>query len=280
MKTKYKKEKLTDEQRFRQMAWDYETGTPQDQILVGLARSLKTIFREANQMLLHKPRTAKLSEVEKYAWKDTLIFIGMLSMMMIGWTFIHDDAREVPKPTTREEAGPASMLNPIDYLEYIRDIYIPNQYWKLAADDIYFRIVEAKISSVNIQQVLDIVNALTALKSGFDNQFALILNDDDDSEGILKQGGYKFYTKGEKALYKALGPFNNMHTFLTYYGATGNLRWYTNKFGKVYRAFGYDFKAKDKAADKKKSAANEGFSGGDFSEGGFEGGGFSGGEFF
>jgi uncharacterized membrane protein YgcG len=238
------------------------------------------LFREANQMLLHKPRTAKLSEVEKYAWKDTLIFIGMLSMMMIGWTFIHDDAREVPKPTTREEAGPASMLNPVDYYEYIRDIYIPNQYWKLATDDIYFRIVEAKISSVNVQQVLDIVNALTALKSGFDNQFALILNDDDDSEGILKQGGYKFYTKGEKALYKAVGPVNNLHTFLTYYGATGNLRWYTNKFGKVYRAFGYDFKAKDKAADKKKSAVNEGFSGGDFSEGGFEGGGFSGGDFF
>jgi hypothetical protein len=84
------------------MAWDYETGAPQDQILVGLWRSFKTIYREANQLLLHKPRTAKLSEVEKYAWKDTLIFLGMLSLMMVGWTFIHDDAREVVKPTTRE----------------------------------------------------------------------------------------------------------------------------------------------------------------------------------
>jgi hypothetical protein len=151
------------------MAWDYETGAPQDQIIIGLFRSFKTAYREAMQLLLHKPRTAKLSEVEKYAWKDTIIFLAMLSMMMVGWTFVHDWARDVPKPTSREEAGPASMLNPADYYQYIRDIYIPNQYYKLAVDDIYFRIVEAKISSVNIQQVLDIVNALTALKSGFDN---------------------------------------------------------------------------------------------------------------
>lgn len=263
------------------MAWDYETGTPQDQILIGLWRSFKTLYREANQLLLHKPRTAKLSEVEKYAWKDTIIFLSMLAIMMVGWTFIHDDAREVPKPTSREEAGPASMLNPVDYYTYVRDIYIPNQYWKLAVDDIFFRTVEAKISSVNIQQVLDIVNALTALKSGFDNQLGVIelssavIGDEDEYDSILKQGGYKFYTKGEKALYKGVGPINNLHTFLTYYGATGNLRWYTNRFGKLYRAFGYDFKAKDKASEEKK----EGFSGGSFSGGNFSGGGFSGGNF-
>ena len=63
---------------------------------------------------------------------------------------------------------------------------------------------------------------------------------------MLKQGAYKFYTKGERSLYRAVGPAKNMHTFLTYYGATNNLRWYTNKFGTFYRAVGYDFKAKDK----------------------------------
>ena len=95
--------------------------------------------------------------------------------------------------------------------------------------------------------------------------------------GVLKQGGYKFYTKGEKALYKAVGPVNNMHTFLTYYGSTGNLRWYTNKFGKVYRAFGYDFKAKDKEASK--SNKKKGLQGGSLKGGNLSGGNLKGGNF-
>jgi hypothetical protein len=127
------------------------------------------MLKMANQTLMFKPKTAKLSEVEKYAWKDAIIFVGMLAMMMVGWVYIHDDARTVQPPKNRQEAGPASMLNPVDYYEYMRDVYIPNQYWKLGVDDIYFRTVEAKISNVNPQQVLDIVSALTALKSGLDD---------------------------------------------------------------------------------------------------------------
>lgn len=251
--TRRKKKKLTDEQRSRSFAWDYETGTTQDQILIGLYRSISTIFRMSKQLLLSQPKTAKLSEVEKYAWKDTLIFVAMLAMMMVGWIYIHDDARTVQPPKNREEAGPASMFNPIDYYTYIRDVYIPNQYWKLAVDDIYFRTVEAKISNVNPQQVLDIVSALTALKSGLDDQLGIfgiasdLINGEDNDE-VLKQGAYKFYTKGDRTLYRAVGPVKNLHTALTYYGATNNLRWYTNKFGVVYRAFGYDFKKKDKEA--------------------------------
>jgi hypothetical protein len=108
------------------MSWDYETGTPQDQIAVGLWRSFKTMYKMSVQTLLHKPKTAKLSEVEKYAWKDAIIFLAMLSMMMVGWVFVHDDAREVKKPTNRIEAGPASMLNPVDYYDFIQNVYIPN----------------------------------------------------------------------------------------------------------------------------------------------------------
>jgi hypothetical protein len=100
--------------------------------------------------------------------------------------------------------------------------------------------------------------------------------------GVLKQGGYKFYTKGEKALYKAVGPVNNLHTFLTYYGATGNLRWYTNKFGKVYRALGYDFKTKDKEKENGRQGLDNfgGDFGGNFGGGDFSGGDFSGGDSF
>lgn len=270
--TRRKKKKLTDEQRSRRFAWDYETGTTQDQVLIGLYRSVSTIFRMSKQLLLSQPKTAKLSEVEKYAWKDTIIFVAMLAMMMVGWTYIHDDARTVQPPKSREEAGPASMFNPvdyrtyIDYYTYIRDVYIPNQYWKLAVDDIYFRTVEAKISNVNPQQVLDIVSALTALKSGLDDQLGVfgiasdLINGEDNNE-VLKQGAYKFYTKGERTLYRAIGPEKNLHTALTYYGATNNLRWYTNKFGVVYRAFGYDFKKKDKEAESYKRSGRSGRSG-------------------
>jgi hypothetical protein len=53
------------------------------------------MIKAANQAIMFKPKTAKLSEVEKYAWKDSLIFIAMLAMMMVGWVYIHDDARTV-----------------------------------------------------------------------------------------------------------------------------------------------------------------------------------------
>ena len=277
----WEKDKLTDEQKSRRFSWDYESGTPQDQIIVGLYRSLKTAYKEISQWCKLKPSTAKFSEVEKYAMKDALIFVAMLSMMMVGWTYIHDDARTVKAPTNREEAGPATWWNPVDYYDYMRDVYIPNQYWKLAVDDIYFRTVESKISNVNPQQVLDIVSALTALKSGLDDQLGVFgivsdaISGDADSDEVLKQGAYKFYTKGDRTFYRAIGPAKNLHTALTYYGATNNLRWYTNKFGKLYRAFGYDFKTKDKQSQ----IGNSEFTGGDFSGGDFSGGDFTGGDF-
>lgn len=279
-KVKSKKVKLTDEERSRRFAWDYETGTTQDQIVVGLYRSIGTLWRNIKQWAHLRPGTAKLSEVEKYAMKDAVIFMAMLSLMMIGWTYVHDWAREIPKPKDRYEAGPMSAFNPVDYYNYIRDVYIPNEYWRLAIDDVYFRIIEAKISNINPQQVLDIVNAATALKSGLDDQLGLLglgidfINGDEDIDKINKQGAYKFYTQGERNFYRGIGFLKNIHTFLTYEGATNNLRWYTNKFGKFYRMAGYDFKAKDK--EKPNST---GFSGGDFSGGDFVGGDFSGGNF-
>ena len=72
-----------------------------------------------------------------------------------------------------------------------------------------------------------------------------------------------------------------MHTWMTYYGATSNLRWYTNRFGDLYRAFGYDFKKKGLTYDEDSSSGFSGgsFSGGNFSGGNFSGGNFSGGDF-
>jgi hypothetical protein len=102
-----------------------------------------------------------------------------------------------------------------------------------------------------------------------------IATGDEDINTELKQGAYKYYTKGERTMYRAVGPIKNMHTFLTYEGATNNLRWYTNKFGKFYRFAGYDFKKKD--SDKDKQSSNFRLSGGSLSGGNLVGGNLSGG---
>lgn len=279
LKKKFKRKSLTDEQRSKRFAWDYETGTPQDQIMIGLYRSVKTAFRIMWQTITLKDVTAKFSEVEKYAWTDALIYTSMLAMMMVAWIFVHEDAGTVPPPENREEAGPKTWYNPYDYYAFFRDVYIPNQYYKLAVDDIFFRTIEAKISNINPQQVLDIVNAYTALKSGLEDQLGLfsyipdLFSTESEMDEVLKQGSYKFYTKGDRVLYRSLGPVKNMHTWMTYYGATSNLRYYTNKFGKLYRAAGYDFKKKDKKKEQK-----SGLSGGNLSGGNLTGGKLTGGK--
>lgn len=93
-----------------------------------------------------------------------------------------------------------------------------------------------------------------------------LINGENNDE-ILKQGAYKFYTKGDRTLYRAVGPVKNLHTALTYYGATNNLRWYTNKFGVIYRAFGYDFKKKDKEGSYSSGSGRSGRSGSSSSSG-------------
>lgn len=287
-KTKIKRKftPLTDEQRSKAMAWDYETGTPQDQIWVGIFRSFKTLSKKIQRLALldyKGSKSVKFSEVEKYAWKDSLIYLGVLAAMMFGWTFIHDWAADVPKPEDRYHAAPEG-LSPEQIYDYLSNVYIPNEYWKLQIDNIAFRAIESQITSIDPTSAADVVNSVTALKNGLGEHLGIIkpLADISGASGhsideINKQGGYKFYTRGDRALYKFIGPLDNLHTAFTYYGITENMKFYTNTYGGIYRAFGYDFKKDDKNKSKKNNNDNgfvdygfgndSGFGG----DGGFEG---------
>ena len=282
--TKRKFAPMTDEQRSRAMAWDYETGTPQDQIWIGIFRSFKTLGKKLQRLALldyQGSKSAKFSPVEKYAWKDAIIYLGVLGAMMFGWIFIHDWASDVPEPKDRYHAAPEG-LSPAEIYEYLSEVYIPNEYYKLQIDNTAFRIIEAQITSIDPSSAADVVNSVTALKNGLGEHLGVIkpLADISGASGhsideINKQGSYKFYTRGARALYKFVGPLDNLHTAFTYYGITENMKFYTNTYGGIYRAFGYDFKKEQPKKTKKQESAT-GFGG----DTGFGGTGFSGGTGF
>jgi hypothetical protein len=104
--------------------------------LVGIFRSFKTLSNKIQQTILlnggnKKDNTkAKFSEVEKYAWKDAIIYLSVLAAMMFGWMFVHDWASDVPTPKDRYNAAPED-LSPASIYEYFNEVYLPNEYYKL-----------------------------------------------------------------------------------------------------------------------------------------------------
>lgn len=105
----------------------------------------------------------------------------------------------------------------------------------------------------------DVVNALSVYKSGVSEQLEFVQSVGDaagltghSSDEIIKRGSYKFYTRGERRLYKtySLGQLDNLHTAFTYNGLWQNLNFYYNQYGKIYRFFGFDdFKVEKKAKE-------------------------------
>lgn len=273
----------TAEEISRRFSWNYETGTPQDQIAVGIFRSFKTLGNKLQRLMLLDfagAKERKLSDVEKYAWKDAIVYLGILGLMMYGWTFVNDWAADVPKPKDRYHAAPES-LSPIDSYNYITDVYIPNEYYKLQINNIMFRIVESQITSIDPKSSSDVINSVTALKNGLGEHLGVISALSDISgmsehtiDEVVKQGGYKYYTRGERYFYKFVGPLDNLHTTFTYYGITENMKFYTNTYGDIYRFFGYDFKHPEQKKSGNKSSS--GFGGGS----GFSGSGFGNGSGF
>ena len=251
-----KSDKLTDEQRSRRMSWNYETGTPNDQIYIGIARAFNTfskkLWRYAT-LNFAKAKEAKFSYVEKYAWRDAIIYLGILALCMVAWPMLNEQAAQVPPPKDREEAGPMSVQ---DVPRWFNEQYIGDQYWKMQASDIAFRVIEAQITSIDPTSAMDVVNSITTLNSGVNEHIGLLKATGDvlgvsghSTDEVVKQGGYKYYTRGERNLYKAIGPLDNLQTAFTYYGIKTNQQFYTNTYGGIYRFVGYDFKHEK---DKKK----------------------------
>lgn len=254
----YKKRSITNEERSRRQAWNYETGTPQDQIFVGLYRGFGTLYKYIVTNAFRNipegdPRKVKFSDVEKYAAKDAIIYLATLGLMLATWPIVNSTAAAAPPPDKDETK---LLDNPYDY---IMNVYIPNQYWKLQAADIYFRTIESSISSVDPTTALDFITSLTVLKSGFDEQLGLIkiagdltgLSGHDISE-ILERGGYKYYTRGQRALAKGFGFPDNIHTAFDYYGLYSNMDFYLSKYGGIYKFWGYDWREEWKKDKKPK----------------------------
>jgi hypothetical protein len=174
--------------------------------------------------------------------------------MLATWPIANSMAAAAPPP---DKDDTKLLDNPYDY---IMDVYIPNQYWKLQAADIYFRTIESSISSVDPTTALDFITSLTVLKSGFDEQLGLIkiagdltgLSGHDVSE-ILKRGGYKYYTRGQRALAKGFGFPDNIHTAFDYYGLYSNMDFYLSKYGGIYKFWGYDWREEWKKDKKTKN---------------------------
>ena len=126
------------------MTWNYETGVPQDEIIHGLRRSFNTLLRKAIAIIRLDGKAlkdAKLSYVERYAWRDTIATLGITAALMVAWPSVHNWAKSAHKPENREEAG---ATGPIDAVtRYIPDVYFGEGVYKMTIDDIFFRIIES-----------------------------------------------------------------------------------------------------------------------------------------
>ena len=262
----------TDLQNSRRMTWNYETGLPQDEILHGLKRSFGTLFKKALYAFKGiKDHDAKLSYVEKYAWKDTIVTLGLTAMLMVGWPSIHDWAKSAVKPENREQAG---ATGPVDAVtRYIPQRFIQDGVYKLFLDDLYFRTIESQLTGFDPKTAADILNALTVYKSAFEEHTGIIQGVGDafgvtghDLSEVINRGSYKYYTRGEKLLYKtlSLGQLDNLHTAFSYNGLQQNLNFYYHQYGWIYKAFGYD----DFKNETAKKSTNK-FGSKDFGKSGF-----------
>ena len=294
--------KRTEEQMANRMAWNWETGAPQDEILVAIFRSIPRLFRVMGNIITLKYQSGKkvLSDVEKYAWKDLITYTFFIAALGAFWPGIHEWANDTPAPPSYSSAKylkpgktrdaelarkESSAFSPFEEGYYKYGIY------KLQIDDLYFRLLEAKAANMDPTTVFQMVNSVTVLYSGISEWFSG-LNTVFDATGftshspteIAKSGSYKNYQRWERDLYKTLGPIDNYHTSFSYYGLKQNLSFYLNKYGMIFNKFGVDTSisgiGKDTKSSKSKKHKSQiespGFEGAGIEGAGFEGAGFEG----
>ena len=294
--------KRTEEQMANRMAWNWETGAPQDEILVAIFRSIPRLFRVMGNIITLKYQSGKkvLSDVEKYAWKDLITYTFFIAALGAFWPGIHEWANDTPAPPSYSSAKylkpgktrdaelarkESSAFSPFEEGYYKYGIY------KLQIDDLYFRLLEAKAANMDPTTVFQMVNSVTVLYSGISEWFSG-LNTVFDATGftshspteIAKSGSYKNYQRWERDLYKTLGPIDNYHTSFSYYGLKQNLSFYLNKYGMIFNKFGVDTSisgiGKDTKSSKSKKHKSQiespGFEGAGIEGAGFEGAGIEG----
>ncbi len=267
--------KRTEEQKANRMAWNWETGTPQDEILVAIFRSIPRLFKVMGNVITLKYQSGKkvLSDVEKYAWKDLITYTFFITALGAFWPGIHEWANDTPAPPSYSSAKhlkpgktrnaelarqESSAFSPFEEGYYKYGIY------KLQIDDLYFRLFEAKLANMDPTTVFQMVNSATVLYSGITEWFSGF-NTVMDAAGftqhspteIVKSGSYKNYQRWERDLYKIFGPMDNYHTSFSYYGLKQNLSFYTNKYGMIFNKFGVDTSISGIGKDAKSSKSKK-----------------------
>jgi hypothetical protein len=77
------------------MGWDFETGTPQDDIFHNLARAVNTSFIKIAYALSSSKssKDRKFSQAEYYAAIDALVYMGIMVGLMVAWPPVHEWAQ-------------------------------------------------------------------------------------------------------------------------------------------------------------------------------------------
>lgn len=240
LKHKRKKRKLTDEDKEKRMSYNWETGESQDEIANGVVRAILAGCKSINNILHGRQNTSKLSAVEKYAVKNTLIWMLMTAVMFCMTIGLRSWADDVPPSV-------GMQLNPKEF--------VAKKLYKLLILNLHMRAFTNVWDKVDVMNISDIVNNISTSFAGFNEQIkgvGDIIEDPTDSIKI-NSGSYKGETKFTRGLYRVSAVLDNLHTATSYNGIVNNYNYYYNKFGRAYHLAGQDLGMKKSKVKTKKS---------------------------
>lgn len=227
----------TIEQQNKRMSWNYSIGMPEPELLKALGRSLGVMLRGVTSMFGTGIKR-KLSQAEKFAIRQTLIEIGMVTSMIYAYDSINNWCSDVSPINPQKETiyTPEEIMQSKLYKEWIRNSYV--------------RTINSAIEQWDINTVGEIVNSATVLSSGVKSWYSIpsvILTQDPSSleaygDKIVKQGKYKGFTNFEASMWKTLGVLNNLHSSFTYNGVSANTSFYSRNYSWWMKMLGDQYK--------------------------------------
>ena len=233
----YEIKNRTVEQQNKRMSWNYSIGMPEPELLKALGRSLGVMLRGITNMFSSGVKR-KLSQVEKFAIRQTLIEIGMVLSMIYTYDSINNWCKDV------------SPINPQKETIYTPEEVIQSKLYKEWFRNSYIRTVNSAIEQWDVNTVGEIVNSATVLSSGIKSWYSIpsvILTQDPSSlepygDKIIKQGKYKGFTNLEASIWKTLGVLNNLHSSFTYNGVSSNTSFYSRNYSWWMKMLGDQYK--------------------------------------
>ena len=233
----YEIKNRTVEQQNKRMSWNYSIGMPEPELLKALGRSLGVMLRGITNIFSSGVKR-KLSQVEKFAIRQTLIEIGMILSMIYTYDSINNWCKDV------------SPINPQKETIYTPEEVIQSKLYKEWFRNSYVRTVNSAIEQWDVNTVGEIVNSATVLSSGIKSWYSIpsvILTQDPSSlepygDKIIKQGKYKGFTNLEASIWKTLGVLNNLHSSLTYNGVSANTSFYSRNYSWWMKMLGDQYK--------------------------------------